>query len=62
MLRRPHTRAKARIYVNGLRVAEEDNFLFSYNITSPTDRFAPGSLDVLPTAPRLPRDNMRVIV
>lgn len=29
-------RAKARIYVNGLRVAEEDNFLFSYNITSPT--------------------------
>jgi hypothetical protein len=27
--------AKARIYVNGLRVAEEDNFLFSYNITSP---------------------------
>jgi hypothetical protein len=27
---------KARIYVNGLRVAEEDNFLFSYNITSPT--------------------------
>lgn len=29
-------RARARIYVNGLRVAEEDNFLFSYNITSPT--------------------------
>jgi len=29
------TRAKARIYVNGLRVAKEDNFLFSYNITSP---------------------------
>ncbi len=28
--------ARARIYVNGLRVAEEDNFLFSYNITSPT--------------------------
>jgi hypothetical protein len=27
---------RARIYVNGLRVAEEDNFLFSYNITSPT--------------------------
>jgi hypothetical protein len=27
---------KPRIYVNGLRVAEEDNFLFSYNITSPT--------------------------
>ena len=26
----------ARIYVNGLRVAVEDNFLFSYNITSPT--------------------------
>ena len=32
----PAARAKARIYVNGLRVAEEDNFLFSYNITSPT--------------------------
>ena len=29
-------KARARIYVNGLRVAEEDNFLFSYNITSPT--------------------------
>jgi hypothetical protein len=28
--------AKARIYVNGVRVAEEDNFLFSYNITSLT--------------------------
>jgi hypothetical protein len=28
--------AMARIYVNGLRVAEEDNFLFSYNITSVT--------------------------
>lgn len=27
---------KARIYVNGLFVAEEENFLFSYNITSPT--------------------------
>jgi hypothetical protein len=27
---------RARIYVNGLRVAEEDNFLFSYNITSVT--------------------------
>src|SRR5262249_8275027 len=27
---------RARIYVNGLRVAEEDNFLFSYNITSMT--------------------------
>jgi len=26
----------ARIYVNGLRVAEEKNYLFSYNITSPT--------------------------
>ena len=26
----------ARIYVNGLRVAEEENFLFSYNVTSPT--------------------------
>lgn len=27
---------KARIYINGLRVAEEENFLFSYNITSIT--------------------------
>jgi hypothetical protein len=27
---------KSRIYINGLRVAEEDNFLFSYNITSLT--------------------------
>lgn len=27
---------KSRIYVNGLCVAEEDNFLFSYNITSLT--------------------------
>ena len=36
VLRRTNTRTKARIYVNGLRVAEEDNFLFSYNITSPT--------------------------
>lgn len=26
----------ARIYINGLRVAEEENFLFSYNITSMT--------------------------
>ena len=26
----------AWVYVNGLRVAEEPNFLFSYNITSPT--------------------------
>ncbi|OGC88171.1 MAG: D-tyrosyl-tRNA deacylase [candidate division Zixibacteria bacterium RBG_16_48_11] len=26
----------ARIYVNGVKVAEEDNFLFSYNITSIT--------------------------
>ncbi len=26
----------ARIYVNGVRVAQEDNFLFSYNITSLT--------------------------
>lgn len=26
----------AKIYVNGVRVAEEDNFLFSYNITSLT--------------------------
>jgi hypothetical protein len=29
-------RAPARIYVNGLRVAEESNYLFSYDITSPT--------------------------
>ena len=36
VLRRGNARARARIYVNGLRVAEEDNFLFSYNITSPT--------------------------
>jgi hypothetical protein len=34
VLRRP--RAAARIYVNGLRVAEEPNYLFSYDITSPT--------------------------
>ena len=27
----------ARIYVNGVKVAEEENFLFSYNITSLTD-------------------------
>ncbi|MFA4819955.1 MAG: ATP-binding protein [Candidatus Aenigmatarchaeota archaeon] len=26
----------SRIYINGLKVAEEDNFLFSYNITSMT--------------------------
>jgi hypothetical protein len=32
---RRQTRA-ARIYVNGLRVAEEPNYLFSYDITSPT--------------------------
>jgi hypothetical protein len=36
VLRRQNNRGRARIYVNGLRVAEEDNFLFSYNITSPT--------------------------
>lgn len=28
----------ARIYVNGVKVAEEDNFLFSYNITSITKK------------------------
>ncbi|EMY4798068.1 ATP-binding protein [Bacillus pacificus] len=28
----------SRIYVNGLCVAEEDNLLFSYNITSPTQK------------------------
>jgi len=27
-----------RIYINGVKVAEEDNFLFSYNITSLTDK------------------------
>jgi hypothetical protein len=36
VLRRKDTRTAARIYVNGLRVAEEENFLFSYDITSPT--------------------------
>jgi hypothetical protein len=36
VLRPKGQRTKARIYVNGLRVAEEDNFLFSYNITSVT--------------------------
>jgi hypothetical protein len=30
------SKAAARIYVNGLRVAEEQNYLFSYDITSPT--------------------------
>lgn len=34
VLRRPPN-ASARIYVNGLRVAEEERFLFSYNVTSP---------------------------
>jgi len=34
VLKRP--KAAARIYVNGLRVAEEQNYLFSYDITSPT--------------------------
>lgn len=29
-------RSLSRIYINGLRAAEEDNFLFSYNITSLT--------------------------
>ncbi len=29
-------KSAARIYVNGLRVAEEANYLFSYDITSPT--------------------------
>ena len=36
VLERVSRAAPGRIYVNGLRVAEEDNFLFSYNITSPT--------------------------
>lgn len=31
-------KSNARIYINGLRVAEEDNFLFSYNITSITKK------------------------
>lgn len=30
--------ARPKIYVNGLRVAEEPNFLFSYNITAPSKR------------------------
>ena len=30
--------SKSRIYINGLCVAEEDNFLFSYNITSITSK------------------------
>ena len=30
------SRSTARIYINGVRVAEEENFLFSYNITSLT--------------------------
>lgn len=29
---------KARVYIHGVRVAEEDNFLFSYNITSLTTK------------------------
>lgn len=33
---RPRSQGPARIYVNGLRVATEDSFLFSYNITSQT--------------------------
>jgi hypothetical protein len=36
VLRRKDDTDAARIYVNGLRVAEEERFLFSYNITSPT--------------------------
>src|SRR5262249_37187220 len=35
VLERP-ARGPARIYVNGLRVSEESNYLFSYDITSPT--------------------------
>lgn len=39
VLRRPEGRkVPARIYVNGLRVAEEADFLFSYNITAPTKK------------------------
>src|ERR1700723_2069431 len=33
VLARPDRRQPARIYVKGLFVAEEPNFLFSYNIT-----------------------------
>lgn len=33
---RKHPKQAGRIYVNGLCVAQEKNFLFSYNITSPT--------------------------
>jgi hypothetical protein len=29
---------QARIYINGVRVAEEDNFIFSYNVTSLTQK------------------------
>ncbi len=31
-----NTKEKAYIYINGVKVAEEDNFLFNYNITSLT--------------------------
>ena len=31
-------REQARIYINGVKVAEEENFLFSYNITSITEK------------------------
>ncbi|MGF9891573.1 ATP-binding protein [Priestia megaterium] len=33
-----NTKKRSRIYVNGICVAEEDNLLFSYNITSPTKK------------------------
>jgi hypothetical protein len=36
ILRQSGKKRKARIYVNGLFVAEEERFLFSYNITSLT--------------------------
>lgn len=36
ILSKKDRKSKARIYVNGLVVAEEENFLFSYNITSLT--------------------------
>ena len=32
------TNGNSKIYVNGLCVAEEDNFLFSYNITNPSTK------------------------
>ena len=36
VLRRPENSDSASIFINGVRVAQEENFLFSYNITSLT--------------------------